>query len=208
MELDDLAQWEIEGGERIEVHFIESADQTVGFEQWEASLPDDVDLTTIPFERMNSLRAALAPTDAPPPEHIINFQRGYFEWGASASGQTIVLFVSGAAVAGVVGNLAYDTLKATVRRMVTESVGRSEWKPEPLTADEALERAKWFVAARFDIDYEDVDRLELQGEEHNVLGSAWTFVFRLDGVTYEAELVDDSGLFALARLARSHGSTN
>lgn len=63
------------------MHFIESADDTVGFEQWE------VDLTRIPFERMNSLRAALAPADAPPLEHIINFRRGYFEWGASAAGQ-------------------------------------------------------------------------------------------------------------------------
>ena len=77
------------------------------------------------------------------PEYYIERRQSVYEWGASASGETILL--------GITAALAYDLLRASVLALVKRirEADRATFQMQPLTSDEAVERARWRIESVF-----------------------------------------------------------
>lgn len=74
----------------------------------------------------------------------------------------VIGWTAQAGVTGVVGALAYDALKAAVRSLLEEGRARADWPANPISADEAVERARWHLAALGG----DRATVELVGQHH------------------------------------------
>lgn len=205
--MSEFDRWEI-SDQTIAVDLVPEPGQPP-VERWSGTLLGQADPAAIPFDKMETLVAAMRPDDAPPPPHFIDFRRGYTEWGASAAAHQIVLTLAEWATAGVVGNLIYESLKrgvlALVLRARDAARNRGEVVPTPpLSHDEALERARWYCANKWSIGHEAMDQLALVGEVSDTSVASWIFHFKYAGRLYEVEVVDEDGLVLVARTGWKH----
>lgn len=117
-------------------------------------------------------------------------------WGADAVTVSILMDIG----IGVLGGAAWEGIKA-VRRQVIERLTAVEGvRAEPLDEQEAVERVRWMLNARFDL--RNDAPLELVAVE---LTAPDAVVTMRDGkgTTYSVELVERDGLVLLARIKRT-----
>lgn len=194
-----LAEWAVDDLS-IRVEVVDHPDSRDSPQEvWQATVIAVPQSDGIDYETMGALAGALIMGDGSLANHTVDYRRGFTEWGASAAGQSIILQVSDMIIAGVTGAVAYDALKAAVRRLVDAGRSRSDWDPEPLTADEAIARAEGHLGGGYGL-YDDDYRFtgELVGSEERSDGSR-VVRFRHGDQCYEVEFVDDRGLVAIAR---------
>jgi len=140
------------------------------------------------------------------PNFAVDFRRSYTSWGADGAAQTLVRArstSSGIGATAVVGNAAYDALKAAVLRIAKSWREQSGDVREPLGHEEAVQRARWHVIRRFELktDDETSERptLVVAGEQQRADGS-WLVRFRDEERRSEVELVDEAGLVLIGRI--------
>lgn len=168
-------------------------------EVWEATVISVQQSDGIDYETMGALIAALTMGDGSSANHTVDYRRGFTEWGASGAGQSIILKVSDMILAGVTGAVAYDALRAAVRRLVDAGRSRSDWAPEPLTVEEAVARAEAHLGWKYGLHDDDYQFTgELVGQEERSDGSQ-VVRFRHGDRRYEVEFVEERGLVAIAR---------
>lgn len=128
--------------------------------------------------------------------YILQTRREHYSWGAEAMASAVVLFVAGAAAAGIIGNAAYDALKSAVRKLREE---HRVWC-ELVGRDEALERGIWMLEQRYGLNRAAVSVVseEQAGE---------TFRFRLrstdESATYDVSVEASDGLVLVTKTGRS-----
>jgi len=192
--VEDLQGWEIDG-RQIVVRLTKDLSIPPA-EVWTATLQQPISGGSLPLDVMGELKVALESQGAPPPYNL-DARRGDTEWGASAAWEVIELVV-GWSLVGVVGNATYDVLRATVTRLAQLHRDAGRYGPtQPLEHDEAVERGRWALHAKFDLSPEEVDRLELVGAE--VREHWWGVRYRLDDRRFEVELHEDDGLVTIVR---------
>lgn len=130
--------------------------------------------------------------------HDLEFRERRFAWGASGAGAQIVLLVS----QGVVGNAAYEALKAAIRRIGVEARKRTARSitANPLTADEATARARWLVEQRYGI---AGDELEMTAIVESFDPRAFEVRLEQPPATYTVTVEESDGLAAFSRIVMS-----
>lgn len=186
----------------IELRFVEDPQGKNVREVWHAHLLEGPRSGEIPFEVIGQLVAALRVEGGPPVPHVVTHRQTYFSWGADAAAAKVIFEIAAEALPGVAGAAVYEGLKHVVRRLISEARSRSEEEPEPLSREQAMEQARWYLAEVFELGYEAGEQLKLAGEE--IVGDgSWVFRFTLDHRRFEVELVDEYGLVRAARLGWS-----
>ncbi len=187
----------------IEIRLVEDQTGNNVREVWRVDLLDEAPYSTeTPFDTIGQLVAALRVEGGAPPPHVASVRQTYFSWGADSAAAQIVLEIAADALTGVMAAATYDALKHAVRRLVSQGQGRAEESREPLSRDESIERARWHLAAAFDLDHETTGQLELAGEEIRGDGSR-LLRFVLCDRRFEVELLDEYGLVRVGRLGWS-----
>ncbi|MFB9690039.1 hypothetical protein [Amycolatopsis plumensis] len=130
--------------------------------------------------------------------YVIKVQEDRHEWGASAAVFTVILYLGGAAASGVVGNAAYDALKAVAKDMAGRLRAADTGSAAPLTESEAIERSKVLISARFD---EPLGGLELISSEMRFPDHA-SVSFQGESWHYDCDLALEDGLVSFNRVAR------
>lgn len=202
--------WEINSAV-IEVRITENL-MTEAREIWTADLAFDPDEQRLDFDTAGELFEAVMGDGEHTftPNFTADFRRSYTSWGADGAAETLVIQVAAAALGigehAVVGNATYDALKAALVSLAARWQERSGEHREPLGREEAVQRARWHVIHRFelDIDEESFDRpsLVLAGEEEHADGSRLVRLRDGDRL-YEVELLDDAGLVVIGRIGWS-----
>jgi hypothetical protein len=130
--------------------------------------------------------------------HDLEFREHRFSWGASGSGAQIVLLVS----QGVVGNAAYEALKAALRSVALEARKRltRPISPNPLTADEATARARWLVEQRYDV---AASSLTVTAIAETFDPRAFEVRLEEKPIAYTVTIEDSDGLAVFSRIAMS-----
>jgi hypothetical protein len=163
------------------------------------------------FQTIGQIADSLLPiAGLPPAPFTVRQSRSYVSWGASAAGQEIIFEIAcwalGVGAAGVVGNAMYDALKSTVIAIVAAARRREDWQREPMSREEAAQRARWHLIQRFDLktheETHDRPTLVLVGEEERNDGSRLVR-FRDGDKRYEVEFLDEYGLVRIGRIGWS-----
>lgn len=117
-------------------------------------------------------------------------------WGADAVTVSILMDIG----IGVLGGAAWEGIKAVRQRVIEKLAATNDGRAEPLDEQEAVERVRWMLTARFDL--QDDPPLELLAV---VLTDPDAVVTMRDGegTTYAVELVERDGLVLLARIKRT-----
>lgn len=146
----------------------------------------------VSFDALDIRRHLIDALPEPGHPHAISITRADYEWGASAEGIRILLeFAGGVVASGIIWEGFRKVLARLVDRLVAgwESEG---WMPhEPLTIEEAEERARWYVEATFGL---DAGRLRTTARKENLQEVAFALTFEAGGTQYEVEVLDEHGL--------------
>lgn len=203
-----LREWEVPIYEVIVRLIDHPADEKPPYEAWRVDLLEVESLEQLDLDTMHRIANALQSKDHGTVPFVFSQNRTYFNWGADASSQQLVVEVASniaqLAAAGVVGNSVHDVLKAVVRELTAAARARSEWLSAPIEESEAAFRARWHVIEQFglerDEDGSDRSSLDTVGVENRADGS---WLVRLadhaTGTRYEVELLDEDGLVVVGR---------
>lgn len=205
---DWFREWEMNSA-AIEVRIIEDLISSEPREIWSADLAFDPEQHHLDFDTAGELIEAVRADDEHrvAPNFTADFRRSFTSWGADGAMETLVLQF-GAATFGigataVLGNATYDALKAALVSLAARWRERSGEMREPLGRSEAVQRARWHVIHRFELDTDeetfDCPSLVLAGEEERADGSRLVRLRDGDRL-YEVELLDDAGLVMIGRI--------
>jgi hypothetical protein len=151
-------------------------------------------------DEAESIPASINPGDGPAPHTVDVIERRH-EWGASSATFEILMYLSNGVVGGIVGNAAYDAVKAVVKKMVDQRrLSGDDGLIEPITEAEAKERSAALVGARFQ---EPIESLEIRAIEVKPPFGAVVVYRGVNGWDYTCELTGEDGLVYFSRIRRS-----
>lgn len=128
---------------------------------------------------------------------VLDTRETDFEWGASGTAYTIILFVS-----QLVGtSLAWDGVKALARKLHQQRASMPHPTPMmELTDEEAVNRAKWLIQQRY---REDEFALEVSSVEIRPPGKATVELSAPVRWNYQIDLDIENDLVVASRIRRS-----
>lgn len=127
-------------------------------------------------------------------EHVIDARERRFSWGADTAAYDVVMWL----VAWAATSASWDLLKHVASSMA-HKLEAGESSQGPLTHTEAKERARWFIQARYDDSY---DQLEVTSVELIESARASVELRAQSGWRYEVDLWIESGLVTVGRVKR------
>lgn len=111
------------------------------------------------------------------PGHALEVRYTHLDWGADGAAYSVLLEVTQMVLAGAFAAATYDGLKALFARLRERD--SSLYPAEPVTRQEAAERAKWFLSEAYELG--DTTDLRLVSEDRDIGTDTWEFGFRLEG---------------------------
>lgn len=171
-----------------------------GYQVAEADHVWQLPLGPVEIGRAEPTAAVLSALDsASPSDFLLDEEHHYTEWGASGATHSLILTLGEMAAEGVVGELVWEALRRLGRR--ASDAAAAPGPNRPLERDEAIERARWHVAAAFKSAEQEPDALQLVGETMYEDGS-WVVELQEDEVNYEVRLEEREGLVGPSRISR------
>lgn len=193
--LQDNANWI-----RVEVHLTEHPSVPAG-EVWAVEFYE-LDLARPAWTRDWLVREVerLAWHDNERVSSNLRLRQDSINWGASASGYSVILQIAEWIGSGITGSVAYHGFKNLIRLMRSRMEAAGFPRVAPLTRDEAISRARWRVSSAYDV---GEDGLRLVAEDHDIERETWTITLTDSARTqYEVTLGIIDGLPLTSRIIR------